>query len=151
MSKISFVGLGYTHLIHVGHSPIRSLGSPIPTLFVPVHIQYDDQVLQKGLDDAVDALIAVAEADSVAGEAFFAVGDEHYSVKDIAQKTCKIMGGSVQLIDWPKEREAIEIGDAVISNEKIKKALAWVPKVGLEDGLKLTHDYYKDKLDKYLK
>jgi len=103
------------------------------------------------VDDAVDALIAVAEADSVAGEAFFAVGDEHYSVKDIAQKTCKIMGGSVQLIDWPKEREAIEIGDAVISNEKIKKALAWVPKVGLEDGLKLTHDYYKDKLDKYLK
>ncbi len=49
------MGLGYTHLIHVGHSPIRSLGSPIPTLFVPVHIQYDDQVLQKGLDDAVDA------------------------------------------------------------------------------------------------
>jgi UDP-glucose 4-epimerase len=103
------------------------------------------------VDDAVDALIAVAEADSVAGEAFFAVGDEHYSVKDIAQQTCKIMGGSVQLIDWPKEREAIEIGDAVISNEKIKKALNWVPMVGLEDGLKLTYDYYKDKLDKYLK
>jgi UDP-glucose 4-epimerase len=103
------------------------------------------------VDDAVDALIAVTEADSVAGEAFFAVGDEHYSVKDIAQKTCKIIGGSVQLIDWPKEREAIEIGDAVISNEKIKKALDWVPKVGLEAGLKLTYDYYKNKLEKYLK
>ena len=102
------------------------------------------------VDDAVDALIAVAEADSVAGEAFFAVGDEHYSVKDIAQKTCKIMGGSVQLISWPKEREAIEIGDAVISNEKIKKTLAWTPKVGLEGGLEKTKEYFLTCLTEYL-
>ncbi|NQT59783.1 MAG: NAD(P)-dependent oxidoreductase [Bacteroidetes bacterium] len=103
------------------------------------------------VDDAVDALIAVTEADGAAGETFFAVGDEHYSVKYIAEKTSQIMGGSVHLIDWPKERQAIEIGDAVISNEKIKRALGWLPRVDLEYGLKLTYEYYKDKLGEYLK
>ena len=103
------------------------------------------------VDDAVNALILASQSDKTNGETFFAVSDTHYSVKDIAEETCKIMGGSVHLIDWPKEREAIEIGDAVISNEKIKKALGWVPKVGLEYGLKLTYDYYKDKLEEYLK
>jgi len=103
------------------------------------------------VDDAVDALITAANVENASGQTFFAVGDEHYSVKDIAEKTCKIMGGSVQMIDWPKDRVAIEIGDAVISNEKIKKAFRWRPKIGFEEGLKVTFDYYKDKVDKYLK
>ena len=62
-----------------------------------------------------------------------------------------LMGGSVQMIEWPKDRRAIEIGDVVISNEKIKERLDWVPIVGLEDGLKHTFDYFKDNLDHYLK
>ena len=103
------------------------------------------------VDDAVDALIASVQSDNSVIETFFAVGDEHYSVKSIAEETCKIMGGVVHLIDWPKERKAIEIGDAVISNEKIRKALGWEPKVNLEYGLKLTYDYYEDKLEEYLK
>ncbi|HCX25211.1 MAG TPA: hypothetical protein DHN29_25085 [Cytophagales bacterium] len=103
------------------------------------------------VDDAVDALLAAVQSDKSARETFFAVGDEHYSVKEIAEKTCEIMGGSVQMIDWPKDRVAIEIGDAVISNEKINQALGWMPKVGFEEGLKLTFDYFKDKLNHYLK
>ena len=103
------------------------------------------------VDDAVEALLAVAQSEKSARETFFAVGDDHYSVKEIAEKTCEVMGGSVQMIDWPKDRVAIEIGDAVISNKKIKKALRWSPKIGFEEGLKMTFDYYKDRLDKYLR
>ena len=84
-------------------------------------------------------------------ETFFAVGNEHYSVKDIAEKTCEIMGGSVKLIDWPKERVNLEIGDAVISNNKIRETLDWSPKVSFEEGLTITYDYFQDKLDHYLK
>ena len=103
------------------------------------------------VDDAVSAILAAVDKDKSIGNTFFSVSDEHYSVKEIAEKTCKIMGGSVQMIDWPKDRKAIEIGDAVISNQKIKETLGWEPKVKLEEGLKLTFNYYKDKLDHYLK
>ena len=50
-----------------------------------------------------------------------------------------------------KDRKAIEIGDAVISNAKIKETLSWKPKVGFEEGLKLTYNYFQNKLDHYLK
>lgn len=102
------------------------------------------------VDDAVDALLAAVQSMKSTGETFFAVGDEHYSVKEIAEKTCEAMGGSVQMVDWPKGRKAIEIGNAVINNEKIKKTLDWAPKLGFEEGLKLTLDYYKDKLEEYI-
>jgi len=101
--------------------------------------------------DAVDALITAVQSDNSVRGTFFAVGDKHYSVKYIAEEICRIMGGSVQMIEWPKERKAIEIGDSVISNSKIKEKLGWVPKVLLEDGLKLTKDYFKHRLTNYLK
>jgi UDP-glucose 4-epimerase len=100
--------------------------------------------------DAVEALLAASRFDNSIGETFFAVGDDHFSVKEIAEKTCEIMGGSLLMIDWPKDRKAIEIGDAVISNTKIKSTLGWKPKVGFEEGLKLTYDYFQNKLDHYL-
>ena len=102
------------------------------------------------VDDAVDALLAAVQSVKSAGETFFAVGDEHYSVKEIAEKTCEVLGGSVQMVDWPKARKAIEIGNAVISNAKIKETLDWSPKLGFEEGLRLTLDYYKDKLEEYI-
>jgi UDP-glucose 4-epimerase len=102
------------------------------------------------VDDAVEALLATVQSVKSVGETFFAVGDKHYSVKEIAEKTCEVLGGSVLMVDWPKERKAIEIGDAVISNAKIKEMLNWAPKVDFEEGLKRTLDYYKDKLEEYL-
>jgi UDP-glucose 4-epimerase len=101
------------------------------------------------VDDVVNAILLSADLDKTIGNTFFAVGDEHHSVKEIAEKTCEIMGGSIQMTDWPKDRKAIEIGDAVISNKKIKETLGWKPKVTLEEGLKLTYNFYKDKLGHY--
>ena len=103
------------------------------------------------VDDAVDALLAAVQSNKSVSETYFAVSDDHLSVKEIAEKTCQTMGGSVKMMDWPKKRKAIEIGDAVISNVKINNTLGWEPKVSFEDGLKLTLNYYKDKLDHYLK
>ena len=80
---------------------------------------------------------------------FFAVGSEHYSVKNIAEQTCMVMGGLVEMVDWPKNRKAIAIGDAVISNKKIKDTIGWSPRVSFKDGLICTKNYYKSCLDKY--
>jgi UDP-glucose 4-epimerase len=103
------------------------------------------------VDDAIEALLVAIQSDKSKGETFFAVGDDHFSIKEIAEKTSEIMGGSVQLIDWPIDRKSREIGDAVISNEKIKKILGWKPKTGFEEGLQLTLNYYKNIMDQYLK
>ena len=58
--------------------------------------------------------------------------------------------GKVKFIDWPEDRKMIEIGDAVISNQKIKSLLNWAPRYDLNGGLSKTRDYFADCLNEYL-
>jgi len=103
------------------------------------------------VDDATEALLLAANSENSTGHVFFAVGDNHYSVLEIAEKTCEVFGGSLKIVDWPKDRKSIEIGDAIISNKKIKENLNWKPIVGFENGLFKTKDYYINCLKKYIK
>tara|TARA_B100002003_G_C13888605_1_gene433461 strand:+ start:164 stop:544 length:381 start_codon:yes stop_codon:yes gene_type:complete len=102
------------------------------------------------IEDAILALILAAEStQSSKGETFLAVSDDHYSVKELATKTCSSMGGKLNLIDWPKDLKNIEIGNARFSNKKIKSVLGWTPKIKLEEGLELTKNYFSHCLEHY--
>jgi UDP-glucose 4-epimerase len=104
------------------------------------------------VNDGVEALILAAQSEKANGETFFAVSDEHWSVAQIAEATVKQIGaGRVRYVPWPKERQATEIGDAVISNEKIKRVLSWSPQYDLPRGLIKTREYYQSCLDHYLR
>lgn len=102
------------------------------------------------VEDCVEALIAAALSPASDHEVFFAVGDKQYSVTEIAGAIAENVGGEVKFVDWPGERAAIEIGDAVISNAKIKKALGWSPLVPMAEGLVKTKEYFVPLLKKYL-
>ena len=103
------------------------------------------------IDDVINALILSSQTDKTNGEVLFAVSDTHHSVSDIAQLTVKHMGsGRVTNVEWPNKNKAIDIGDAIISNQKIKKILNWSPKINVESGLILTKEYYKTCLNKYI-
>jgi UDP-glucose 4-epimerase len=102
------------------------------------------------IDDVVAALILAAQTSSCDGHALFAVSDVQHSVAQIAHQITAIIGGTVKHVEWPKDREAIEIGDAVISNQKIKEMLNWTPQFDLETGLTRTRDYFAPRLKAYL-
>lgn len=102
------------------------------------------------VEDCVGALVAAALSPASDREVFFAVGDRQYSVAEIAEAIVKNVGGEVKYVDWPSERFAIDIGDAVISNEKIKRSLGWAPRVAMADGLVKTREYFNPCLQKYL-
>jgi UDP-glucose 4-epimerase len=80
----------------------------------------------------------------------FAVADRQYSVWEIAQAIVKNIGGRVKMVEWPMDREVIDIGDAVISNEKIRTILNWAPRHDLDEGLVKTAEYFRPCLSKYL-
>ena len=104
------------------------------------------------VDDAVDGLILASQTDKTNGETFFAVSDIHYSVDEIARQTVKYIGaGNVKYVDWPAGRKITDVGDAVISNKKIKEYISWSPQYNLESGLVKTKEYYESRLDKYLR
>lgn len=104
------------------------------------------------VEDAVSALILASQTDGVNGQTWFAAGDEHYSVAQIAEATVKHMkSGKVKFIDWPKGKKEIDVGDAIISNRALKEILGWFPKDNLKSGLTKTRKYYEKCLDCYLR
>ena len=103
------------------------------------------------VDDAIEALIAAALSEKTNKETFFAVGDQHFSIAQIAEATVEILGGSVKYVEWPKERKAIDIGDAVISNRKLKELLNWSPRTELKEGLVRVKEFFEPCLEKYIR
>ena len=102
------------------------------------------------VEDAVAALVMAGQSSASDGEVLFAVSDDQVDIAHIATAIASNVGGEVQFVDWPKDREIIEIGDAVISNSKIMSTLGWSAQCRLEDGLTRTKGYYQNCLDQYL-
>jgi UDP-glucose 4-epimerase len=102
------------------------------------------------VEDVVEALLCAATDSAADGETFFAVGDRQYSVAEIAESIVDVVGGHLQFVPWPRDREMIEIGDAIISNEKIRRVLGWQARVDLPDGLRRTREYFQPVLRAYL-
>ena len=102
------------------------------------------------VDDAVEALISAMSQDASDGETYFAVGDEHFSVAEIAEQTVACLGGRVVYVPWPAKRKAIDVGDAIISNRKIKETLGWAPSYNIGKGLAKTKKYYETCMERYL-
>lgn len=102
------------------------------------------------VDDAVQALMMAAQSEDVIGQTFFAAHDIHWSVAQVAEATVDAVGkGRVKYVAWPQDRKSVEIGDAIISNNKIKQTLGWVPKYDLKTGLIRTREYYDTCLNHY--
>lgn len=102
------------------------------------------------VEDSINALILASQNEKSNGQVFFSVADNQISVAKVASEIIDIMGGKLKHIEWPKEREAIEVGDSVMSNSKIKKMLEWKPQIDLTQGLTKTKEYFTSCLKKYL-
>jgi UDP-glucose 4-epimerase len=95
------------------------------------------------VDDAVDALLAAAADPRSEGQVFNLGSSEVVSLKALAQLLVALHGGgSYQLVPFPPERKAIDIGDYYSDFAKIRGALGWAPRVALHEGLRRTLDYY---------
>ena len=104
------------------------------------------------IDDVVEALILASQSPKINKETFFLAGDHHYTVSQIAEEIVKHMGrGKVMHVDWPKTRQSVDFGDAIISNQKIKEFLDWAPRIDFKKGLIETKAYYEACLEEYLR
>ena len=104
------------------------------------------------VDDVCDALLLAGASDKANGRIYNLGHHEVISLRDLAEMIFVISKkGNYELIPWPEEKKKIDIGDYYGEFSKIKNELGWESKTNLKNGLKITIDYYKKYLDKYLK
>ncbi len=95
------------------------------------------------VDDVVEAFLKSALDANAGGEVYNLGNTEYINLKDLATIMEEIYGsGSYQIVPFPPERKAIDIGDYYSDFTKINKALGWEPRVSLHDGLRMSLEYY---------
>jgi len=96
------------------------------------------------VDDCVDALLRSAAADQAVGKVYNLGSAEVVSLGDLAQLMTKLVdGGRFEIVPFPPERRAIDIGDYYSDFSLIHAELGWSPNLELREGLQRTIDYYK--------
>ncbi|MBI3051392.1 SDR family NAD(P)-dependent oxidoreductase [Candidatus Woesearchaeota archaeon] len=103
------------------------------------------------VDDIAEAMLLAATSDKARGEVFMLGSGVETRFIDVVRLIEKLVPGTkVELKPWPPERKAIEIGRIVLSTEKIRKRLSFTPKVGLEEGMRRTVGFYRQRLKEYI-
>jgi len=96
------------------------------------------------VDDVVDAFLAAGAHDSANGHIFNVGGTRPISLRELTETLIDVAGsGSYQLVPFPRERTAIDIGSVYVDDRKLRTALGWEPKVDLREGLQRTIDFYR--------
>lgn len=94
------------------------------------------------IDDVVDAFLMAMVTNKTNGEVYN-LGGIPVSLEEYVKKAIEVYGkGNYEIVPYPRENKDIEIGDYVADYAKFKSATGWKPRVGLEEGLKKTIEYY---------
>lgn len=96
------------------------------------------------VDDCVEALLLAGASDTANGKVYNLGSTEVIGLKALAEKMVGLgHGGTHELIPFPAERKAIDIGDYYSDFSLITRELGWTPKVDLLEGLQKTMAYYQ--------
>ncbi len=97
------------------------------------------------ISDAVSAMLILLTSDT-AGEAFNVGNDEEITITRLAKTVDKAAGGISGII-YKKNSDQVYLTDnpkrRLPNLKKIKKAIKWVPKVSLSEGIRRTLGFYQ--------
>jgi UDP-glucose 4-epimerase len=102
------------------------------------------------VDDCVDALLLAGSNDVANGKVYNLGSTEVISLKSLADKLVSLgHEGTYDLIPFPEDRKAIDIGDYYSDFSLISKELGWQPEIMLQEGLMRTLSFYKENSSHY--
>jgi UDP-glucose 4-epimerase len=103
------------------------------------------------VEDAVDAFLLAAASPATNGQVYNLGGSEVLDLATVARLMVEVNGaGSLEILEFPPDRRAIDIGDYYSDFSKIRDALGWEPKRALRNTLAQTLGYFRESLPHYL-
>lgn len=101
------------------------------------------------VDDVVRAFLLAAPIEATVG-GVYNLGGDALSLKDIVAAIIRLAGsGSWELIPFPEESKAIEIGDYIAKWDLARDTFGWSPEIGFEDGMARTIAYFREHRGQY--
>ncbi|MEI7711121.1 MAG: NAD-dependent epimerase/dehydratase family protein [Rhodospirillales bacterium] len=104
------------------------------------------------VDDVTEAFIKAAESPACHGGIFNIGGPPPISLHDLAEMVVRLAGPSAQYAtrEFPADRAQIDIGSYHADDRAFRAAAGWEPKIGLEEGIARTIEWYRSRLGDYL-
>ena len=100
------------------------------------------------VDDVIDALLLSATSEDAVGKAFNLGGPDPLSLKETAKLMCnQIEGAEFEMIPFPQDRKAIDVGDFICDYSAFSNSFGWQPKITFEKGISKTLDCFKKELE----
>ena len=103
------------------------------------------------VDDVVECLLLAALTEEASGQIFNIGNDEHLPLSEIADTMVRVAGsGRVEHVEWPADRDAIDIGSYFGESSKAKRMLGWEPHTLFARGIERTPAFYRSRRQWYL-
>jgi len=101
------------------------------------------------VDDVVNAIL-LAGKEEANGQVFNLGHFKPISLKEFTETLIEANGsGDYEIVPFPEEKKAIDIGSTYCRFEKIRKAIGWEPKIDLKEGLEKTIAFYREHKSHY--
>ncbi|MEX1007110.1 MAG: GDP-mannose 4,6-dehydratase [Acidimicrobiia bacterium] len=102
------------------------------------------------VDDVVECLLLAAIAPDAPGQLFNVGNDEHLELRVIAEAIVRAAGsGRVEHVEWPSDRDSIDIGSYFGDSSKAKRMLGWEPRTAFTEGIERTIAFYRSRRSWY--
>jgi len=101
------------------------------------------------IDDLVNAFLLAGISPNAVGQVFHIGSGEGTKFIEMVDTLVKVVNKGKRVnIPWPENYRNIETGDHISDISKAKELLGWKPKISLEEGIKITFEFY-DRFGKH--
>jgi CDP-glucose 4,6-dehydratase len=99
------------------------------------------------VDDVANGYLLLAEKiDGVMGEAFNFGAGEQVTMRDLVERIIKLSGKDLKANILLQRKIEREIDAQYLSSEKVEKRLGWRAQIDIDEGLRLTMEWYREHL-----
>ena len=103
------------------------------------------------VEDVLDALLIAATERDAIGKVYNLGSPDPISLESTAKIMCqKIEGSDYQMIPFPEDRKAIDVGDFICDYSVFRNQFGWEPKVSFEEGIQRSLEYFQKEIEHYI-
>jgi UDP-glucose 4-epimerase len=103
------------------------------------------------IEDVLDALLIAATDKNAVGKVYNLGAPDPLSLEDTAKIMCReIEGSDYQMIPFPEDRKAIDVGDFICDYSAFRDQFGWEPKTTFIEGVSKSLDFFKREFRHYV-